>query len=166
MAKNQTISQLDSGQLVKRVYDEANDAIRVEIGTGSSFAIGISADSGDSVVTVPTVTEVKASLANASTGTGTVVIPATTCIGMKSFNLYTNTLTDITGAQVCTLQVSPSDSDNVWISTSLTITPSATTGTVVMGTVATGIVARRFRVIIAAAITTGTFNLYALGQSV
>lgn len=162
MSQNPSISQLDSGQIIKRVYDGANDAVRVEVGSGTSFGLSISADSGDSVTSVPNVTEQKASITNANTG---VIIPATTCIGMKSFQLYTNTTSTITGAQACTLQVSPSDSDNIWINTTLTITPSLTSGTVVMATVNSAIVARRFRVSIAAAITTGTFDIYALGQS-
>lgn len=162
MAKNSAPSQLDSPQIIKRIYDEANDAVRVEIGTGTGFALSISADSGDSIVSIPQVSETKASITNANTG---VIIPASACIGMKSFQLYTNTTSTIVGPQVCTLQVSPSDSDDVWISTSLTATPSLTSGVVVMGTVNSTIVARRMRVSIAAAITSGTFDIYLLGQS-
>lgn len=163
MSQNPAVTQLDTAQAMKRVYDEANDAIRVEVGSGTSFALSINADSGDSVVSIPNVKEVKASITSANTG---VIVPATTCIGMKSFQLYTNTTSTITGTQVCTLEVSPSDSDDVWKATSLTITPSATNAVVVMGTVNTAIVARRMRVSIAAAITTGTFDIYLLGQSV
>jgi hypothetical protein len=153
---------LDNNQIIKRIYDETNDAIRVEIGTGTTFGLNISADSGDSVTSVPSVTEQKASITSASTG---VIVAASSCVGLKSFQLYTNTTSTITGAQVCTVQVSPSDSDNVWVSTSLTITPSTTNGTVITGTVNTGIIARRMRVSIAAPITSGTFTIYLLGQS-
>jgi hypothetical protein len=163
MSKNLSPSYLDSPQIIKKVYDEANDAIRVEIGMGTAFGINLSADSGDTIGSVPVVTEQKTSITSASTG---VIIPATSCIGMKSFNLYTNTTATITGAQACTLEVSPSDSDNVWIASSLTITPSTTSGTVIMGTSDATIVARRFRVSIAAAITTGTFDIYVVGMSV
>lgn len=162
MAKNVS-SLLDNAQIIKRVYDEPNDAIRVEVGVGTGFALSLSADSGDSITNVPSVSELKASITSANSA---VIIPASSCIGMKSFNLYTNTTSTITGAQVCTLQVSPSDSDNVWISTSLTITPSTTSGTVVMGTVSSAIVARRMRVSIAAPITSGTFDIYLVAQSV
>lgn len=162
MSVNTLPSYLDSSQIVKRVYDATNDAIRVEVGAGTSFGLSITADSGDSVTAVPNVTEVKTSITSASS---TTLIAATPCIGMKSFNLYTNTTSTIVGAQVCTLQLSPSDSDNVWIASSLTITPSLTNGTVVMGTVNGAIVARRMRVVAAAAITSGTFDIYCLGQS-
>jgi hypothetical protein len=162
MAKNTTITQLDAGQVIKRIFDEPNDALRVEIGSGTSFALGITADDGSSITAVPSVSETKSSITNANTG---VIVGPVPCIGMKSFELYTNTTSTITGAQVCTLQVSPSDTDNVWISTSTTITPSTTNATVVTSTVNTSIVARRMRVSIAAAITTGSFDIYLLGQS-
>lgn len=163
MAKNTAVTQLDTGQLIKKVYDEANDAIRVEVGQGTSFGLSITADSGDSVITVPNITEQKASITSANTGT---IIAAFPCIGMKSFNLYTNTTSTIVGAQVCTLEISPSDSDDVWISSSLTVTPSLVSGTVVMGTVNSAIVARRARVKITAAVTSGTFNIYCVAQSI
>src|SRR6267142_2903033 len=161
MAKNQSVTALDTPQVIKRVYDEANDAVRVEVATGTTFGLSLSADSGDSIINVPNVAERKASITTSSTG---VIVSPVSCIGMKSFQLYTNTTSDITGAQVCTLEISPSDSDNVWIASGLTITPSGTNGTVVKGTVNTAIVARRMRVSIAAAISSGTFDLYALGQ--
>lgn len=161
MSKNLTVTQLDAGQVFKRVYDEANDCVRVEVGGGTSFELNLDATAGDTVGVQGNGTQQKSSLTNASTG---VVIAPFSCVGMKSFNLYTNTTATLTGAQVCTLQVSPSDTDNVWISTSLTITPSGTNGTVIMGTANSAIVARRAQVIIAAAISTGTFDLYLVAQ--
>ena len=162
MSQNQLPSLLDSGQIIKRVFDGTNDAVRVEIGQGTSFAIGLSADSGDSILTVPTLLEAKASITSTNSG---VIIPVTSCTGMKSFSIYTHTTSTITGAQLCTVEVSPSDSDNVWIATSATITPSATSGAVVTSSISTQ-VARRIRVSIAAAISSGTFDIYLLGQSV
>ncbi len=162
MGQNPNPSLQDSGQIIKRVYDQSNDAIRVEVGTGTTFGISISADSGDSVTVVPNVFEVKAHITSTNSG---VIVAATPCIGIKTFNLYTNTTTTITGAQACTLEVSPSDTDNVWIASSLTITPSTVATTVVLATVTT-IVARRARVSIAAAISTGVFDIYLVAQSV
>lgn len=163
MSKNSSPSLLDQQMILQRSFDESNDALRVEVGVGTSFALNISADSGDSVTSIPSVVENKASITSANTGT---VMSSSPCIGMKSFNLYTNTTSTITGAQACTLQVSPSDTDDVWINTTLTITPSTTASTVVVGTVNTAIVARRMRVNIAAAISSGTFDLYLVAQSV
>ena len=94
---------------------------------------------------------------SASNGT---VLDAVSCAGMKSFNLYTNTTSTLTGPQACTLQISPSDIDDVWINATCTVTPSGTLSTVVKGTTEIDIVARRARVVIASSISTGTFDLY------
>ena len=84
---------------------------------------------------------------------------------MKSFQLYTNTTSAVTGPQALTVQVSPSDTDNVWINTTLTVTPSTTGGTVVMGTENTSIVARRVSVS-TTPLTSGTVDVYLVMQGV
>lgn len=179
-AQNPTITQLDVIQAIRRTYDEANDALRVEVAGGVSFAVSL--DHTDSVVVLgtedgtaggtyhalkttttgsplitPNGSSTKVSLTSASTGT---VIGPVSCAGMKSFNLYTNTTSTITGAQALTLLISPSDTDNVWIAATLTVTESTTNAVVVKGTTETDVVARRVRVDIAAAISTGTFDAY------
>ena len=105
----------------------------------------------------PAGSSTKASCTNASTG---AVVAATSCVGMKSFNVYSKTTATITDAQVLTLEISPHDSDDVWKATALTITPDTTSGNVVMGTALATPVARRARVSTAAAITSGTYDVY------
>lgn len=158
MPQNSPITQLDTAQAVKRCYDETNDSMRVEFASGVSSTITLTA-AADSISVQGVSISVKASVTSASTG---VIIPPFSIVGLKSFNLYTNTTSTLTGPQTCTLQISPSDTDNVWISTTLTVIPSVTNGTVIMGTEVTNIVARRAQVIIAAAITSGTFDIYAV----
>lgn len=102
----------------------------------------------------------KASITSASSG---IVIAAISCVGMKSFNLVTNTTDTIVGAQLLTVEISPHDSDDVWVATALTITPNTTTGILVLGTLLSTI-ARRVRVKIAAAIVSGTFDIYLIAQ--
>ncbi len=162
MSVNPSPSLLDAPQIVKRVFNGANDSIRVNIGDVNDLAVSMSAASGDSVINYPHAIAVKASLTSASTA---VVLPATSCVGMKTFNLYTKTTATITGAQACTLEVSPSDTDDVWIATSLTITESTTLAVVVAGTINSAIIARRCRVSIAAAISTGTFDIYLVAHA-
>ena len=159
---NPSPTQLDWNQALKQAYDDNDQSLRVNISTATETAIAISAADNDSVITYPHSVSNKASVTNASTG---VIVPAFDCSGMKTFNLFTATTATITGAQVCTLEISPSDTDNVWIATSLTITPSGTNAVVVAGTAISSI-ARRARVSIAAAITTGTFDIYAVAQGV
>lgn len=163
MALNSNPSLLDSPQIIKRCFDGTNDSVRVNLGDINGLSVSLSAATGDSIINHPDNIAVKASLTSASTG---VVIAATSCVGMKTFNLYTNTTATIVGAQACTLQVSPSDTDNVWIDTSLTVTESTVSGTVIAGTINSAIVARRCRVSIASTITSGTFDLYLVAQAV
>lgn len=157
MALNSNPSLLDSGQIIKRLFDGSNDAIRIVLAEATGIAIELNADDGDSVESRGINSETKASITNTDSG---VIVPAQSCAGMKSFNLYTKTTSTITGSQVCTLEVSPSDTDDVWIATSVTVTPSDTDQTVVAGTASSAIVARRARVSIAASITSGTFDIY------
>lgn len=164
MAQNSTPSLLDSPQIVKRVFDPLNDSVRVNLGDVNGLSFNLSA-TGDTIGTQGVSTSTKVTgLANATTGVNTVVLGPVSCVGMKSFQLFTNTTATITGAQVMTVQVNPSDADNVWINTTLTITESTTSGTVVMGTANSAIVGRQVRVISAAAITSGTFDLYLVMQ--
>lgn len=163
MAQNNNISLLDSAQILKRVVDPANDSIRVILASGLDLAIELDAADGDNVAVLGKGSSTKASITNANTG---VIVAAASCAGMKSFQLYTKTTSAIVGAQACTVEISPSDADDVWIATTLTVTPSTTNGTVVMGTALSNIVARRIRVSIAAAITSGTFDIYLVNQGV
>lgn len=166
MAQNPSISQLDGPQIIKRVFDQTNDSVRVDFAGVHSTAINLSAtdtSNPDSIINYPVSLSTKASLTSASTGT---VIGPVSCVGMKSFNIYTVTTATITGSQALTLQVSPSDSDNVWIAVSCTATPSTTNAVVVKGTTEVDIVARRAQVVIAAAITSGTADAYLVMQGV
>lgn len=163
MAQNPTVTRLDTAQAIKRTYDESNDAIRTIPADVTSFAIELDAADGDNVATKGLSSSTTANITNANTG---VIIAAADCSGYKSFNLYTKTTTNIVGAQVCTVEVSPSDTDNVWKATSLTITPDATAGNVVMGTANSAIVARRIRVSIAASITSGVFDIYLVAAGI
>lgn len=165
MAINTDISQLDGAQIFKRVFDGANDSIRVDFAGVHSSSISLSATDGtpDSIITYPERSSTKASLTSASTGT---IIGPVSCEGMRSFNLYTNTTSTLVGPQAITLQISPSATDNVWIAATCTATPSTVSGTVIKGTMETDIVAMRARVVIAAAITSGTFDAYLVMQGV
>lgn len=163
MSVNPSISQLDAGQIVKRTFDSTNDATRIVLAEATGIAIELDSADGDNVGVQGNNSSTKASITSANTG---VIVPAASCAGMKSFNLYVVTTATITGSQACTLEVSPSDTDNVWIATSVTVTPSGTLGVVVAGTASSSIVARRARVSIAAAISTGTFDIYLMEQGI
>jgi hypothetical protein len=69
---------LDANQVIKRVYDEASGALKTIPSDQSSFAIALTAASGDNVATIPLATDtvvLAASLAlNASSSTASVNI--------------------------------------------------------------------------------------------
>jgi len=157
-----SMSKLDANQILKTVFDDATGSLKTIPADATSFTIELSAADGDSVITQPLNSLTTVSLTNASTG---VVLAEFDCKNMNRFNLYTKTTATIVGAQVCTLEISPADSGTVWIATALTITPSLTNAVVVAGTVLPNVLARRARVSIAAAITSGTFDLYLIGQA-
>jgi hypothetical protein len=159
MAVNPSPSLLDINQISQRTFDSANDAIRMSLGS-TSFAVSLDAADGDNVATKGLSATTKVSLTNASTG---IVLPAADCAGYKTFQIYTKTTSTLTDPQVCTLETSPSDTDDVWFATSATVTPSGTNGVAVAST-AISAAARRARVSIAAAITSGTFDLYLVKQ--
>jgi len=161
MGLNLSTSLLDNAQIIKKVFDSSNDAVRTVPAEVTSFAIEVDAADGDNIAVKGLSGSTKASITNTNTG---VIIAAADCSGYRSFNLYTNTTTIIVGPQACTVEVSPSDTDNVWKATTLTVTPDATVGNVIMGTVNSAIVARRIRVSIAAAITSGAFDIYLVMQ--
>jgi hypothetical protein len=154
-------NSLSQQQILNQVFDSVTDCLQVELGANTGVDLALSSAT-DSITTVPTNTAQKASLTPDNTG---VVMGPFSIVGMSSLQLYTNTTSALTGAQTCTLQISPSDTDNVWLSTSLTATPSDTASAVESGGALTGVVARRAQVVIAAAISTGGFDLYCVGHS-
>lgn len=162
MAQNPNVSLLDAPQITKRVFDVENDSVRVSLAEATGMQIELNADDGDNVAVLGKASSTKASITNASTG---VILPAQSCEGMKSVQLFANTTSTITGPQVLTVEVSPSDTDDVWVSTALTLTPTTAVGAA-MGTALTNLVAKRIRVKTAAAITSGAADIYLVMQGV
>lgn len=184
MAQNPTITLLDAAQVLKRLYDESNDSIRIQMGDSTSFAVELAASDGDNVaalgstdgtmdgtlkvlkvdstgavVLAQTTASTSGSLSNASSA-GTSIIAAASAVGLKDFYMYAITNTTITDSVLITLQVSPDDSADVWYSTTLTLTPSTTAAVVVAGAAVLSVVARRYRVVCAGPVTSGTATIY------
>lgn len=162
MAENSNISLLDPGQVIRRVYDKNNDSIRIMLADAVGIAIELSADDGDSVTNRPEGLTGTVALTNANTG---VVVAEQACVGMKQFNLHSKTTSATVGPQALTVEWSPSDTADIWIASGITLTPSAVSGTVVSATEAS-LLARRVRVRTAAAITSGTIDVYLIARAV
>lgn len=152
---------LTSELVLREVYDPVSKSLKTVPSGDTSFSVELDANDGDSVICRTESLSLKVSLSNSDSG---IIAPETSSYGLKSVTLYIKTTTAIVGPQVCTLEVSPSDSDDVWLPSSLTVTPSTTLDVVVMAT-PINILARRIRVRIAASITSGACDLYVVGQS-
>jgi len=153
---------LTSELVLREVYDPISNSLKTIPAGDTSFAVELDADDGDSVISRAESLSVKASISNSDSG---VILPETSSYGLKTITLYTKTTSIIVNPQVCTLEVSPSDSDDVWISSNLTITPSTSLDVVVMSS-PISILARRIRVTMSTPITSGTCDLYVVGQSI
>jgi hypothetical protein len=172
VAVNSNPSLLDPGQIIKRITDSDHDAIRTVPAETTAFQIELSADDGDSVlVRGDTLALASEELDSASTG---VVIAATACVGIKSFQLY-GICNDTDGANlagdiVASIEVSPSDSANVWHSSGSTVTLGSgqDTGDIVVANILSTLIARRIRVSLTSNALTGddAVTFYLVGNSV
>lgn len=151
---------LSSEHVLREVYDPTTGSLKTTPSNSTSFEIEVSADDGDSVLTRKEQNDVKVSLDNTNSG---VIIPAFQVSGKSDITLYTKTTSTITGPQLCSVQVSPSLTDDVWLTIGSGVTPSTTLDVVVMSS-NIQIVAKRVRVIIASSITSGSFDLYVVTQ--
>jgi len=155
-------SKLDFGQIIKNVYDDSTESLKTIPSSSTSFAIELDADDGDSVQI-----QGRESSSNASgidNSYANIVLAEFDITGMSANNIFSMTQINIVGAQVLTLQISPIASGDLWFNTSLTITPDATAGNGIAGTVLSNLVAKRARIVTAAAITSGSYDIYALAR--
>lgn len=106
------MANLLNGELVlRRSYDESEEALRVSM-TSTQLAVALSHADGDSIETHPN------SLTNS--GTSEVIIT-----GMKSVCLYL--MPDGAGVAQAKVQVSPTDSGDIWVDVpTSTVTAHAT----------------------------------------
>lgn len=154
-------SRLDFGQIIRDVYDATTGALKTVPGSATSFSIELDAADGDSITSYRHQVSSKTSLTNTA---ASVAVNPFDVQGINFINMHSNTTATIVGPQLLTLQYSPHATDNIWISTTITLTPSTTSGTLVSGTQIANLNAVRCRVITAAAITSGTYDLYIVGN--
>lgn len=129
--------------VLRKIWSEADQAIKTVPASATSYAIELSQADGDSVQTFP----------NSITTTGTGEISA---VGIRSISLYLEPGT----AASAKVQVSPVDTGNIWIDVP-TSTVSNDPINVTMSTVLT-ICARRMRIVT----ITGAPVAHVVGQAV
>lgn len=154
----------DVQQILGAVLDTSSQSLNVKLASSTEFEL--SSTDGDSVTAVPNSLESSAIVPN-GTASGTTVVAAFSVAGYSSFNLVTNTTVNLTATTpAALLEFSPSDTDDVWITASVSVTPSATAGTVVAGTAVANIPYRRARVRVThGGYTAGSFTAYVNSKS-
>lgn len=156
MSQNSTITKLDAPQVVKRTYDEANDAIRTIPAETTSFAVELDASDGDSVLSTGSsdgtssgtlkvikvdsngVQYIRADSISGSTAeldhtSAGVVLSAISSAGIKTYQLFAQvTGEDVPAAGITSnitarIDISPTTSGSTFYSTSTTLNvPGAT----------------------------------------
>ena len=155
-------SKLDMSQIFKIVYDPTSESLKTVPGSSTSFQIELDADDGDTVAIQGR--EFNASATNIDNTYASEVLSEFNVSGASIINIFVHTTSTITDPQILTLEISPVDGGDLWFATSLTITPSTTSGVKIMGTPLTNLVAKRARVVTAGAITSGTYDIYVLAR--
>lgn len=155
-------TKLDANQVIKAVFDETTQSLKTTPSDATSFQMELDAEDGDSIQTRGISNSETASIDNTFTN---IVIAPFDIVGFKSIQLFTDTTTVITGPQVLTLQVSPASSGDVWFNTTTTVTPGTGVDAKALSTIGS-VCAVRAQVVTAAAITTGTYDLFVISQGV
>ena len=159
MSCNPNNTMLDSGQIIKKVFDCEHDAYRIVWANNVELAIALDAADGDSVTAYTAGFQTSGAF-----GTGSATsVAAIDCRGYRTFQMYSDTTSDISDSKACTLEISPADSGDVWFQTSLSITPGASSGAKVLSTTTT-VAARRLRVVATSALPSGAATIYVVGE--
>jgi len=104
-----TTTKLGWEQAIKNSYDEPTSSLRTSI-SNLEIAVELSADDGDSVITVPKAISVYASLSSPQAA-GNIAIPATKVEFCNSVSIM---ISNPDGSTQFTIEVSPSDTLEVW----------------------------------------------------
>lgn len=152
---------LDQNQVLRTAFDETTGALKTVPASATAMQIELSAADGDSIAVQGNVLDPQTvNITSASSGE---ILAPVSIVGMRSLQLYSQSTSAITGSQPVVVEISPADSGNVWLTTSLTVTPSVTSGAVVAGTILP-VVARRVRLTMASPISSGTATIHLLAQ--
>lgn len=175
MGLNSSPSLLDSPQIVKRIFDATNDAVRITLAEATGIAIELNAADGDSALAVGTTDGTTSgtqkvfkldtngvlyirgdsisgqSAALDGTSVGTVIDPID-CSGIKSFQIYAEVLaaddTTATAGQIeAKIDLSPVTSGDtfVTINVALNVPPGTDVGVVAVSDLITNLIAKRAR---------------------
>lgn len=116
-----SITKLGWEQAIKNSYDEASGSLKTTM-QNLEVAVELSADDGDSVITVPKTVNAYAVFSTAQTS-GTIAIPATNIAFCSTVSFV---FKNLDGNTQFAIQISPSDTEDVWHQISTHEAPSNT----------------------------------------
>ncbi len=135
MATNPNVTELDASQVIQRMYDADNDAMRVSMGSVDLAIVG------DTLSASGTMT-------NGTTGQ---VIAATACAGIKEFQVYATATTATTGTIEVRIDVSPDPTPltTTWYQSAVTLTlGSSSIGVMGVSSILNSLIAQQVEVTI------------------
>ena len=157
---NQT--DLDFTQALKRCVNSQDDSLRVELGSATGFNVALSAAEGDSVLSVAQQNNGTGSVTS-SNGATDVVVAAMDVSQSRELQLFCDVGAGLTGSATAIIEISPSDSANVWISSGISL---ALSGSANLKSTKVSDIAKRARIKLSAnSITVGTASLYLIARS-
>lgn len=154
---NPNISDLDPGQIPNRVFDEENDAIRTIVAGETQFSVELLHTDGDSVYDYSPQNPTSGTLLSTASANDVVIAPFSV-VGYNIGTIYSNTLAGVSVLGTVKVQISPSDSADVW-SDVVSLNTGAAPGVVTRAAVDLAI-ARRMRVVAVTATTGGNATIY------
>jgi hypothetical protein len=148
-------------QIAQASFDVPNQAVRMVMASNLVFQFDSATDSITAVANAPS----ESAVVPSGTATSTVVVAPFDVSQTTTLNMFTNTTSPLTetGSAV-TLQLSPSDTDNVWISSSLVVNPSDADGIVAGTPIYTNGYRRAQVLFTTSSYTAGSFTVYANGR--
>lgn len=111
MAKNPNISDLDYTTAVARTIDASNDALRTQL-TNTELSMELSADDGDSVLSLAKLTSSNVNLNDGSSG---IILSEQDCSQLRECQVYIKNNTALVGSPTVLVEVSPLASGDVWL---------------------------------------------------
>lgn len=121
-----TLSNVDTSQILRYVYDDETNSLRLILAAPIDFSLQ---SSQDSISTQG----ISISASGSTGGPDSIIIGPLDASGMKSFQLYAKSNGALATGAIGILEVSPSSAGDVWFSTSASLTSGLSSGEVVAG---------------------------------
>jgi hypothetical protein len=123
-------TKLDAVQCTVGAYDGIEEAQRVIIAAATEFAIELSAADGDSVLTIPNVSASStATIQTPASVSGDILLTLTNAGNYSKCQIYTESLSGVSGSGSVNIQASPDDSGTLWATLGSAITSPSSPGT-------------------------------------